>query len=214
MNELKKFLLENLQFIAIILFLVLPVILNIMRSKRKRPPQKSRPQRLEPTGAERPGAEDALEDKVRRFFEDIVVTETKPKPRSTTPVAEPQEQIFPGARSEEASEFMSLEDRMEGDVPRASLQAEVPAQAVQPIPPPVPPAQVLPPEVDRPEEFPHMQPEEITPQAAGYDVRNLDLRDLVAAGVHIGSFHKLTRSELRRAIILKEILDKPVSLRN
>lgn len=213
MNELKKFLLENLQFIAIILFLVLPVILNIMRRKRKRPPQRSRPARLEPKGAERPGVEDALENKVRRFFEDIVVAETEPRPQSPSPVSGPQEKIFPGARSEDASEFLSLEDRMEGEVPRAMLQAQAPAQMVQPIPPPVPPAQVLPAELDRPEEFPHMQPEEITPQGAGYDVKDLDLRDLVAAGVHLGTFHQLTRSELRRAIILKEILDKPVSLR-
>jgi hypothetical protein len=222
------FIFDNLQIVLVIAFIVLPIIFNRKRIKKKQAPPTMT---AAPTGSEKKPAGERLEDKVRKFFEDMVEKEAAPRPVARAP----------------------MEGRAEPRGPMAAPVPEpVPDVMPEPIPPPIGPEPVarhmphenLPSESGHsPHEWlpsgsghtPHEQlpsehgppPHEMLPselrQALDRSARGRvppegDVWDQATVQPRPGAltaraFQGMSLQDLRKAIVLKEILDVPVALK-
>jgi hypothetical protein len=261
MNDIERFIVDNLQLLLIIAFIVLPIIFNRKKLKKSKP----RKAQGADTAREKKQLEGSLETKVRKFFEELVVEKSPDVSKSPPPVSE----AMPLGREDRAEMGQGMEQRMEmgeGLEQRAEMghgmeqRAEMgmgmedaleagrrprPARQVMPEHEPVdadvvgwkkvvkksPPRPKVPasPGVPVPQggtietaADPHFY--KTIPSEEGRDaIMGSDLTDAVPISrvtstgrsrFNAAALRAITGGSIRNAIIIKEILDKPVTLRD
>lgn len=233
MSDFQEFLLKNLNLLILLAFVFAPMILKALaksreQAARKKPGEMKRPevsgQPVEPGKAASSKQGQDLESKIRNFFEELTGESTGPKPKKPPePVPEmPDEKVLPkpdpdprfqaGPAPEptvtgvdtSTPAFTSMPKRPKRK-PRPRLEPSVPEPAslmddIAPVEDPY--------AVDRSPhepETPHA-PEAPPPVDIPWDQKTKRRHALITK-------KELSGSNLRKAIILREILDVPVSLR-
>lgn len=220
MQWLTDIILDNLQLIFLISIFVLPAIFG---RKKKKPPVKrmpSGPTAGKPVQADK-GA--SLEGKVRQFFEQITQEAKQPKPMAKKTKPQPAEQS-PFPRSEPTVIIKRVDEEPATRQPMDAWEEtgepdwaplREPERRVKS---PMPKAPAIPEAMDanyalraKDRGYEVAQPDQ--PWEAVQKVKNYTPHHTeVKHGLHM-SLKGLSRQDLRKAIVLKEILGKPKALK-
>ena len=220
MQWLKEIILDNLQLIFLISIFVLPAIFG---RKKKKPPVKRTPSGP-PTGKPAKADQGAtLEGKVRHFFEQITQEAQKPKPVARKIKPQPAEPS-PFPRSDPTVIIKHVDEEpptlqpMDAWEERGEPDWAPPREPARQVKPPKPAVSTPLPAVDA-NYAQHMegraydvdqpgQPWEAVHKVTDYTPHHTEVKH----GLHL-SLKGLSRQDLRKAIVLKEILGKPKALK-
>lgn len=182
MGAIERFIVENIDTVIVLAFILLPIILNAKKLKKKVQEKAGKPVvRQKQTGA-------SLESKVRRFFDELVEQQQPKKPALELEPIEPEP---------------------------ASLEVPAPEELFVEMPPP--------PVVEKLDSTPSEE-EEVIRKISARELKRLDqgIEGLALSrssslkpkgSVRIGFLKDYSRTELRKAIVMVEVLGKPVALK-
>lgn len=215
MEKLKEFIFENFQLIIIIGAILVSAIFNGLKAKRKAAAK----QKQSGTFAPPPPAktkEPSLEHKIRKFFDEIVEEKgpTKPKAQASIPSSEPLPSAPPPPKVEQS--VPTMEPIPEPVEKRTRVHVKEQKNSIW--------AKEAAPAEKAPWEMPDgnmayaikQEPKKATTPtvSAGYETQH-DRFDPTPGNKVVGDIvmKQLSKKDLRRAIVLKEILGKPVALK-
>jgi len=221
MEDLLEIIKENIFLIAIVGFSIFSAIFN--KTMKKSKPKTRTGQRMEPRpakGKQGPG----LEDKIRKFFDDLTVDEQKGKtsvqasssqPTDTAMKSAYQEQVQPVLEDDSTMQSLTGTEKIEvvsdpTQTPESPWYNEE-ALIEEAEPAPWKDESDLP--VYSREEQRKKHTQLVVDDLPSAEYETIQDKDSDAIGnLMVGSLTKLSKQDLRKAIVLKEVLGKPISL--